>query len=173
MEYYRIASGIQSFDRITLGICLGIAAANEHNTGGGARVDNYFALVEIALCYSLEEVDYVGLNPQHNAFGFRVAHSAIVFYYHWVIGYVDKTEEDESFIVDAVGFQTVDGWANYSAINLLHPLLGGKWHGRYASHAARVESGIVFTNSFIVFRLGQNLVVSAIGEHEHRAFRSI
>ncbi len=160
---------VDAFDGVAFPVSLGIAAADEHHAHCCTVVELHFALGQIALSHTLEQVDDVAFQPEHHAFCLGVAHSTVVFDDHWIAANVDKAEEDKAFIVDAFLCQTFNGGADDALFHLVHPLFGGERHWRHAAHAAGVQSGVALSDALVVLCFGQYLVVLAIGEHEYRA----
>ena len=129
-------------------------------------------LIEIAGSHTLKQVNDVALQAQHHALSLGIAHAAVVLNDHWLALHVDEPEEDEALIVDALGLQSFHGGANDAVLHLLHPLLCGKRYGRDAAHAAGVQTFVALANALVVLGFGQNLIVIAIGEHEHGALNA-
>ena len=158
---------VDARDGITLFVFLRIAAADEHHADGCTFVELDGSLVEVAFSHALEEIDDVAFESEHDALGLRVAHAAVVFYHHRFAIDVDESEEDEAFVDDAFLGESIDGGSDDAVFYLFHPFLCGERHWSDASHAACVESGIAFTDAFVVFSFGEDLIVFAVGEHEY------
>ena len=165
---------------IALLISLRITTAHEHHTHGGALVELHLMLVEVARSNAVEKVDDVALQAQHHALRLGVTHAAVVFYdvrialatvfacWHAV----HQSEEDEAFVVDALGSQAFHGGTDDAFFHLLHPLLRSEGHGCDASHAARVQTRVALADALVVLGFGQNLIVLTVGEHKHRALHA-
>ena len=167
MEYYRAFYLVDAFDRVSLLVCLRIAAAHEHHADCCTLVKLDGSLVEVTFCYSLKEVHDVALQSEHYALGLRVAHTAVVLDDHRLALYIDQTEEDEALIVDILLCQTLYGRTDDAVFHLLHPLLGSERYWGYAAHTACVQTGIVLADALVVLSFWQNLVVLAIGKYEY------
>lgn len=61
------------------------------------------------MCHAFKQVDQVGLNTQHDDFGFGVSHTNVVFDHHRFSLYVDQSQEYETLVRDIFFFQTFDG----------------------------------------------------------------
>ena len=127
-------------------------------------------MVETFFRHSLEEVDQITLETQHNTLGFGVAHAAIVFDDFGLSVAIDEPEENEALISNVFCAKSVDGGANDFTFHLFHPFRCGERHGRNGAHAAGVEAGVAFANAFVVLGLGENFVAAAVGEDKDRAF---
>ena len=172
MEYNTAFNVVDTGYGVALGVFLRVSSAYEHYADGGARVKFYFALVEIDVGNPFKQVDNVTLEAQHDAFSLRVAHAAVIFYDHRVALYVDKSEENEAFVVESFFGKSFYGRTDYTVFNFLHPLFCGKWYRRYAAHSARVEPRVVLADTLIVLCFRQDFVVPTVCKHEHRAFNA-
>ncbi len=101
----------------------------------------------------------------------EIAHTAVVLDDHGFALYIDQTEEDETLVVDVLLGKSLYGRTDDALVNLLHPLLGSKRYRGNATHTAGVQAGIVLTDTLVVLRLGQNLVVLAIGRVQIQSTR--
>ena len=128
MEHHA-AVDVGTSDFVALVVGLGVTARHTHDAHSGTRVELNLALVKVALGHTLEQVDNVALQAQHDGFGLGVAHAAVIFNNLGLAVAVDKTEEDKALVVDALGSKPVDGGAYNLVLNLLHPLFGGKRYG--------------------------------------------
>ena len=168
MENHRIGYAVESADGVTPCVSTGIATADQHNANGSTVVELHFTAIEGSVGNAFKQIYNVALQAQHHGFGFRVAHTAVVFYHHRFAIYVDKSEENEAFIVDTFSFQAINRRFNNAVLHLLQPFRSGKRHWRHASHTASVESCIALADAFIVLCFGKYLIVRAIGEHKYR-----
>ena len=109
MEDYGAFDLVDACDGVALLVSLRIAARDEHHTDGSTFVELNGALVKVAGSHTLEEVDDVALQTQHDSFGLWVTHATVVFYDVGLrlasrrIGAVDESEEDKSLVVNAFG----------------------------------------------------------------------
>ena len=81
-------------------IRFGIPAADQHYAGSRARVEFHCLGVEVYLVHAFEQFYNVALDAQHDTFGFRVAHTYIVFDNHRLVLYIDKSQENETFCTE-------------------------------------------------------------------------
>ena len=124
-------------------------------------------MVEIAIGHALKQFHNVRLETRHDSLRLGVAHATIIFYHLGLAFAVDKTEENKTFIIQALLSQTLDRGLHNSLFNFFHPLLIGKRNGRNTAHATGVETGVVFSNALIVFCLGQYGIVLTICQCKH------
>ena len=147
-------------------VSLRITARHTHDADSGTRVKFNGTLVEVALGHAFEEVYNVALQSEHDGFGFRVAHAAVILDDLWLSVAVDESEEDKTLIVDALCGKTVNRWTDDFVFHALHPSLIGKRNGRHTAHTAGVQSSVALANAFVVLGFGEYLVMTTIGEHE-------
>ncbi|KWR55541.1 hypothetical protein AA415_01319 [Bacteroides stercoris] len=150
-------------------IRFGIPAADQHYAGSRARVEFHCLGIEVYLVHAFEKLYNVALDAQHDTFGFRVAHTYIVFDNHRLVLYIDKSQENETFVQNAFFAQPVDGRLYDAFAHLFHKYLIGKRNGCYATHTAGVQSLITFSDTFIVFGYRQYLIVLTIAQDKYRA----
>ena len=175
MEHYRTLNILDALDGIALFVFLWITTAHQHHTYCCTWVEFYGTLVKVALCHTFKQVNYVALQSQHHTLSLRVAHTAVILNYVWLwllawsISAVDKSEEDESLVVDAVGSQSLNSRTDDAVLNLLHPLLCGKRHRCNTTHTTGVQTSVMLADTLVVLSLGQDLVVFTISKYEYRA----
>ena len=160
---------LDSCDRIAFLVFLGISTTYEHHAYHSTLVELDRALVEVAIGNSLEEIYNITLEAQHNTLGFGVAHAAVILDDHRFAIYIDKAEEDETLVVDTFRGQTIHSGTYDTVLHLLHPFLGGKRNRSDTTHTTSIQTSVALTDALVVFCLGQNLIVSAVGENEYRA----
>ena len=169
MEDDAVLNLVDTSDRITFLVSLRITSTDEHHAHGSARIDLYRVLVEVAIGYALKEIYDVALQSQHHCLGLRVTHTAVVLDHHRLTFDVDQSEENKALVVDTLLSEAVYGRTDDAILDFLHPLLVGKGHRRYTTHAAGVQSRVVLTDTLVVFGLGKYLIVFAICQDEDRA----
>ena len=168
MEYDAVLNLVDTCDGVTFLVFLRITSADEHHTYCGTFVKLYSALVKVAAGHTFKQVNDVTFQSQHHALRLRVAHTAVVFYHHWLIIYVDEAEEDESLVGDALFRQSFDSGAYDAFFHLLHPFFSGKRDRCNAAHATGIQTCITLTDALVVLCLRQNLIVLAVCEDEYR-----
>ena len=109
------------------------------------------------------------MDTEHDAFCFRIAHTDVVFDNHRLAFYVDKSEEDETFVGDVFFFQSVDRRFDNTCAYFLHEHFIGERNGGYTTHTACIQSFIAFADTFVVFGNGEDLIVFSICQYEHGA----
>ena len=167
MEHDAPLNILDACDRVALDIFLWIATTNEHNANSCTLVKFDSTLVEILVCYTLEEIHDVTLQTKHNALSLRVSHTAVILDYHRLAIHVDKTEEDKALIYDALFCKTFNCWTDNALVNLLHPFLCCEWNRCHATHTASIKTCIMLTDTLVVLCFWKNLVVLAICQNEY------
>ena len=160
---------LDSCDRIAFLVFLGISTTYEHHAYHSTLVELDRALVEVAIGNSLEEIYNITLKTEHNTLGLGVSQTAVILDDHRFAIYIDKSEEDETLVVDTFRGQTIHSGTYDTVLHLLHPFLGGKWDGSDTAHTTSVQTSVALTYALVVFCLGQNLIVGTVGENEYRA----
>ena len=175
MEYDAALHILDACDGVALLIFLWITTRYQHHANSCTLIKGDGTLVEITLGHTFQQVNQIALQAQHHALSLWVAHTAVILNHVWLsllargVGAVNQSEEDKALVVDAISSQTLYGWTDNAVLYLLHPLLSGKRHGGNATHTTGVQTSIVLANTLVVLGLGQNLIVFAISEYEHRA----
>ena len=170
MKYDTVFNSIQPVDGKAFVVVLGISARYQHDTYGRTRVYFQCLLIQVAGSHSFKEFYQITLDAKHHAFCFRVTHADIIFNHHRFTFYIDKTEEDETFVFDAFGSQSFHSGTDDAVFYLLHPFLIGKRNRRNATHATGIQTFVAFTYAFVVLCFGQNLVVLSVCQNEYGTF---
>ena len=95
-----VAAKVKAAHGIAFLIRFGIPTADQHYAGSRARVEFHCLGIEVYLVHAFEKLYNVALDAQHDTFGFRVAHTYIVFDNHRLVLYIDKSQENEAFVQD-------------------------------------------------------------------------
>ena len=156
-------------DGEALFIGLRIATADAHHTDSGTGVEGNLTLVEVTLGNAFEEVHNVALKTEHDTLGFRVTHTAVVLDNLGLAVAIDKSEEDETFVHDALLTKTVHGRCNDFALHTCHPFGSGKGDRTHTAHSTGIQSGISLADALIVLRLWEDFVVLAVGQDKNTA----
>ncbi len=113
----------------------------------------------------------VGGYAGHHGLCFGVAHTDVVLDYERFAAAVDEAEEYEASVVDAFGSESGESRLDDAAVDFGHKFVVDKGRGAYGAHAAGVESGVAFADSFVVLGGRQHYVFArSVGEHEYGAF---
>ncbi len=128
---------------------------------------------KITLCGGFHEINEIGVDAEHHGFCLRITHAHVVFNHHRFATNVDQSQEDESAVVDAVGYQSLNGGENDAFGNFFHECVVGKRHGTYCAHSSGVEAGVALSDTFVVLGDGEHAVAAvAVREDEYGAFNS-
>ena len=170
MEKDAVGNVVGAADGITLPVGSGITAGHAHHTDGCTGIQLHALGADRARSHSLEQIYDIALQTKHDDLRFGITHAAVILDDLGLSLTVDEAEEDEATIVETFGCQTFDSGADDLVVDLLHPGGIDKRNGRNGPHASGVGTGIALSHALIVFGLGQDFVVAAIGKNEYRAF---
>ena len=160
---------VDAIDGISLFVFLRITATDQHDTDSSTFVELDGALVKVSFSHTFEKIHDVTLQTEHHTLCLRVTHTTIVFNDHRVSLHIDKSEEDKAFIVDTLGFQSLNSRTDNAILYLLHPFPGGERHRGYRTHTTGVQTRVVFSDTLVVLCLWQNLIVFTICQYEDTA----
>ncbi len=171
MEYYGLGGSEVAAYRLALLVIAGISARHRHDGYRCARVCFYSNSVQPGVGCGFEHGQEVGSYAGHDGLCFRVAHADVVLDYERFAAAVDEAEEYEASIVDAFGSESGEGRLDDAAVDFSHKFVVDKRRGAYGAHAAGVEPGVAFADSFVVLGRRQHYVFArSVGEYEYGAF---